>query len=43
MTRVNKVEERVTDIENKLMTKREAEEKRDKQKQKTKKSIMRID
>ena len=36
-TRVNEVEERVTDIEDKLMAMRETEEKRDKQK------IMRID
>ena len=31
-TRVNEVEERVSDIEDKLMAKRETEEKRDKQK-----------
>ena len=31
MTRVNEVEERVSDIEDKLMAKRETEEKRDKQ------------
>ena len=36
-TRVNEVEERVSDIEDKLMAKRETEEKRDKQK------TMRID
>ena len=30
-TRVNEVEERVSDIEDKLMAKRETEEKRDKQ------------
>ena len=31
MTRVNEVEERVSDIEDKLMAKRETEENRDKQ------------
>ena len=31
MTRVNKVEERVSDIEDKLMVRKEAEEKREKQ------------
>ena len=31
MTRVNEVEERVSDIEDKLMARREAEEKREKQ------------
>ena len=36
-TRVNEVEERVSDIEDKVMAKRETEENRDKQK------IMRID
>ena len=37
ITRVNKVEERVSDIGHKLMAKRESEEKRDKQ------NIIRID
>ena len=32
MTRVNEVQERVSDIEDKLMTRKEAEEKREKQK-----------
>ena len=31
MTRVNEVEERVNDVEDKLMAKRETEEKREKQ------------